>query len=96
MQHAHPIRPSVARPLALSLASLLVFAAATLATAPPALADPSAPSARVHPDAESVEPLRVGAQVPSARVRTIDGDPVDVATLTKERGALLVFYRGGW
>lgn len=54
-------------------------------------ADPDA-----YPDAQSVDPLRVGAKVPSAEVRTIDGDPVDVATLTKQDGALLVFYRGGW
>jgi peroxiredoxin len=51
---------------------------------------------RVFPDAESVEPLSVGAKVPSTRVRTIDGETVDLAKRLGERGALLVFYRGGW
>lgn len=50
----------------------------------------------VYPNAESVRPLAVGADVPSAMVRTIEGAGVDVATLMRDRGALLVFYRGGW
>lgn len=50
----------------------------------------------VYPNPESVEPLAVGAQVPSARVRSIDGDEADLAELVKEQGALFVFYRGGW
>ena len=51
---------------------------------------------RVYGDAESVEPLPIGAQVPSVEVRSIDGTSVDLASLTAEQGALLVFYRGGW
>jgi hypothetical protein len=51
---------------------------------------------QVYPNADSVRPLEIGAMVPSVDVRSIDGVKVDVATLTKERGALLVFYRGGW
>ena len=50
----------------------------------------------VYPNAESVRPLAVGQTVPSAEVRTIDGESVDLATLVADRGALLVFYRGGW
>ena len=50
----------------------------------------------VYSDAESVRPLAVGAQVPSAPVRRIDGTTVDLASLVAEQGALLVFYRGGW
>jgi hypothetical protein len=51
---------------------------------------------RTYPDAESVQPLPVGATIPAATVRTIAGDPVELATRVRERGALLVFYRGGW
>ena len=50
----------------------------------------------VYPDAASVRPLAVGQTVPSAELRTIDGKPLDLATLFADRGALLVFYRGGW
>jgi hypothetical protein len=51
---------------------------------------------RVYPSAESVEPLQPGAAVPSVSVRAVDGSPVDLSKLLRERGALLVFYRGGW
>jgi len=51
---------------------------------------------RVHPDAASVEPLAAGARVPSVTVRTVAGEPVDLAAVVRDHGALLVFYRGGW
>jgi len=51
---------------------------------------------RVYPDAASVEPLAPGARVPSVTVRTVAGEPVDLAAAVRDRGALLVFYRGGW
>ena len=54
------------------------------------------PARRVYPNAESVEPLAVGAKVPGAALRSLDGHPVDLAKLVSESGALLVFYRGGW
>ena len=51
---------------------------------------------RVYPDAASVQPLEPGARVPSVTVRTVHGEPVDLADAVLGRGALLVFYRGGW
>jgi len=51
---------------------------------------------RVYPTANAVEPLAVGAQVPRAPVTTVSGAPADLMKLVGERGALLVFYRGGW
>jgi hypothetical protein len=51
---------------------------------------------RVYPDAEAVEPMKVGSPVPSVTVRTISGEPVNLAKITRDTGALLVFYRGGW
>ncbi len=51
---------------------------------------------RVYPSAGAVEPLQPGAAVPSVSVRSVDGSPVDLSKLLRERGALLVFYRGGW
>jgi len=75
-----------------SLLATFVWVALGFLPALPALA--GAP--RVFPDAESVEPLPVGAKIPSALVRTLDGETVDLAQRLSERGALLVFYRGGW
>ena len=67
------------------------MAAALLVTAGSALAE-----GRVYSSAEAVKPLAPGATVPSARVESLDGDPVDLAEVVRDRGALLVFYRGGW
>ncbi len=51
---------------------------------------------RVFPTADAVEPLAPGTRVPSARVETVRGDPVDLVEVVRNSGALLVFYRGGW
>jgi hypothetical protein len=51
---------------------------------------------RVYPRPEAVEPLAIGTQVPSVRVETVRGEPVNLREVMGNRGALLVFYRGGW
>ena len=51
---------------------------------------------RVYPTAEAVEPLAPGSSVPAVTVSTVGGAPVDLSELVRDRGALLVFYRGGW
>ena len=51
---------------------------------------------RVYPSAEAVEPLAVGSPIPAATVTSVSGEPVDLRERVRERGALLVFYRGGW
>ncbi len=51
---------------------------------------------RAHPSAEAVQPLPVGSVVPAVRVKTVRGESVDLSRLVRDRGALLVFYRGGW
>jgi hypothetical protein len=51
---------------------------------------------RVYAAPDAVEPLAPGSRVPSARVATVDGEPIDLAAQVRDRGALLVFYRGGW
>jgi hypothetical protein len=85
---------------ALLSASLFALAAVlVVTTTDDAFADSSGAAAqrsRVFPNAEAVRPLPVGASVPPAEIRTIDGETVDLAQLIRDRGALLVFYRGGW
>ena len=56
----------------------------------------SAHAQNVFEDAASTEPLQPGANVPSVYVEALSGAAVDLASLTQESGALLVFYRGGW
>ena len=50
----------------------------------------------VYDSPHEVQPLQPGARVPSAEVRRVTGESLDLASLVSERGALLVFYRGGW
>lgn len=59
----------------------------------PAVASEERP---VHDSPEAVQPLQPGARVPSATVRRVTGESLDLASLVSERGAMLVFYRGGW
>ena len=49
-----------------------------------------------YDSAEEVEPLQAGAPVPEVTLRTVDDEPLDLAQRVADRGALLVFYRGGW
>jgi hypothetical protein len=76
----------------LHLARLVLWAVTVLL---PAIEHANA-AGHVYPSAEAVEPLAPGTQVPSARVETVRGDVVDLAEVVRKRGALLVFYRGGW
>jgi hypothetical protein len=78
---AHAVRSASIRT---AVASALLLAGAALA------------EGRVYPDARSVEPLSPGERVPSVRVQSLGGERIDLAERVRERGALLVFYRGGW
>ena len=51
---------------------------------------------RVYPSPDAVQPLQPGAQVPAVQIQAVAGEPVDLAGIVRDRGALLVFYRGGW
>lgn len=80
-----------ARALVFACGVLLMAAGLRLLAPAPALAE-----GRVHDAPESVEPLPVGAAVPPVTVRGLNGGVTNLAERTAERGALLVFYRGGW
>lgn len=60
------------------------------------LAGLSTAATPIYPSAEETMPLQPGASVPSACVRTVQGETVDLASKLRGSGALLVFYRGGW
>jgi hypothetical protein len=73
--------------LAIALAALLIVSAASSAWAG---------EGRVYSSAKEVEPLAVGSPIPAANIRTVEGAPVDLREQLRGRGALLIFYRGGW
>ena len=51
---------------------------------------------RVYASPEAVRPLAIGSTVPSVTVQSVEGTAIDLASLVRDDGALLVFYRGGW
>lgn len=67
-------------------ATALLVLSALAATAAAALA----------PSAESARPLAVGTKVPAAALRTMQGEPADLARLLDGKPTVLIFYRGGW
>lgn len=40
--------------------------------------------------------IKVGASVPKATFKNLEGKDVKLATILKEKAAILVFYRGAW
>jgi len=60
------------------------------------LANLAAAGVQVYASPHDVEPLQPGAHVPTVAVESIDGEIIDLASLVRESGALLVFFRGGW
>lgn len=55
--------------------------------------------ARAHDvptDANEINPVEVGTRVPDAAVRTAEGDPIQLRSLTTGKPSVLVFYRGSW
>jgi len=53
--------------------------------------------ARLHANtAEEVQPLLIGAKVPSAEVFTRSGESVDLQDVLKGKSSVVIFYRGGW
>ena len=75
---------------------LVVPALATLVTFSVLETSSASADVRVHDQAEGVQPLSPGTQIPKAVVQTVLGKPMDLEAAIGEGGALLVFYRGGW
>ncbi len=51
---------------------------------------------KVAASAEEAEPLEAGDTAPSARLRTAEGEAVELADVLGGEPTVLVFYRGGW
>ena len=50
----------------------------------------------VYSYAENVQPLLVGAEIPSVSLTLRDGSPCELAELIKTKPSIIIFYRGGW
>jgi len=76
------------------LRAVVQIAVALLWLGAPAMA--AEPAGRVAPSAEKVDPLDVGAEVPAASVRDLDGSTLPLRQALGDGPAALVFFRGGW
>ena len=56
----------------------------------------AAARAELAPSAAEARPLPLGAKVPAALVKTMDGAELDLAAAVAGKPTLLVFYRGSW
>jgi hypothetical protein len=76
-------------PARLLLSLGLLVAGATAPAAARQLATPA-------PSATEIRPLLLGAEVPAAPVRGLDGEATDLRSVVLGKPTLLLFYRGGW
>lgn len=51
---------------------------------------------KVAKSAEEVCPAKIGAEIPNAIIRTIEGEEVDIKDVIKGQKSIIIFYRGGW
>lgn len=77
------------------LTSLLLIASAT------AFAQSEEPGVtmstdRIAPSADQIQPLLLGAAVPSVMVADMNGNPVNLKEVITGQPTILIFYRGGW
>lgn len=47
-------------------------------------------------NANEICALNIGTEIPSAIIRSVDGNEIDVKSISSERPTIIVFYRGGW
>lgn len=50
----------------------------------------------VAPDASSICPILLGAEIPDTKLSMVDGELVSLRELAQEKPTVIIFYRGGW
>jgi peroxiredoxin len=78
------------------LASLLILMCGCTSAPDMAEDEPRDDRADVPNRAEDVRPLGEGERAPTAELRRVDGQAVEMAELYRRQPTMLVFYRGGW
>lgn len=51
---------------------------------------------KIVKSAEDICPIKIGEEVPSAIIRTAEGEEVDIRDVVMNKKTILIFYRGGW
>lgn len=83
--------------LAFAAAATLAFGTVLAGCAGQGQVPPERRAAPPVPErAEDVEPVTEGVAAPAKVLRTVDGEPVDLAERYRNGPTMLLFYRGGW
>lgn len=51
---------------------------------------------KVAKSASDVCPIKIGSEIPSAIIKTIEGNEVNIKEMIKGKKSIIIFYRGGW
>lgn len=51
---------------------------------------------KVADNANEICPLKVGEEIPSAILQSLDGNEINIREITHGNKSILIFYRGGW
>ncbi len=52
--------------------------------------------AQLPEKAEDISPLLIGESFPGVEVNSLDGSPISILSIAKEKPTVVIFYRGGW
>ena len=47
-------------------------------------------------EAKDICSLNIGTEIPSAIIKSVDGEEVDLKKIASEKPTIILFYRGGW
>ena len=53
-------------------------------------------SGRVSNSAEEVCPIKIGAEIPDAIIKTLDHKEISIREIIDGKKSIIIFYRGGW
>jgi len=51
---------------------------------------------KIAKSAEDICPVKIGTEIPSALIKSINGNELDIKEIAKDQKSIIIFYRGGW
>jgi len=51
---------------------------------------------KIAKSAEDICPVKIGTEIPSALIKSINGNELNIKEIVKDQKSIIIFYRGGW
>lgn len=51
---------------------------------------------KIAKSAEDICPVKIGTEILSALIKSINGNELDIKEIAKDQKSIIIFYRGGW